>query len=257
MYDWYKSGLIDPDFPTKDGKETEAQYMRGELAAKMQDGTALPLKTEPEGVIFVGAPYPKLSDFSDDIHWTYRNNMCRERWTIVTKDCKNPEAAIKWMDWNYTEEGANIINFGPEGETYNEKNELGMPQYLEDFAPPNFDLRNNVFRLHNGPYLKSDYRSNPRRAIEHLEDFRVVWDEQQKSNDDYHLPPVTLTAEEGAEVATIMADANTLRDEMVVKFITGSEPLSNFDSYLSKVNGFGVERACELYKDALDRYNAR
>jgi putative aldouronate transport system substrate-binding protein len=257
MHDWYAAGLIDPDFPTRDGKETEAQYMRGQLAAKMQDGTALPLKVEPEGIKFVGTPYPKLSDSSDDIHWTYRNNMCRGEWTVITKDCKNPEAAVKWMDWNYTEEGANIINFGPKGVTYEVKNDLGMPQYLEEFAPPHWDVRNQVFRLHNGPYLKSDYRSNPRRAMAHLEAFRVVWDEQQKNNDDYHLPPITLTAEEGAESATIMSDANTYRDEMIVKFITGTEPLDNFDQYLETVNGFGIQRACELREIALERYNNR
>lgn len=257
MHDWYKAGLIDPDFPTRDAKETEAQYMRGQLAAKMQDGTALPLKVEPEGFLFVGAPYPKLSDTSDDIHWTFLNNICRGNWTVITKDCENPEAAIKWMDWNYTEEGANIINFGPEGETYKEKNELGMPQYLEEFAPPNWDPRSQVFRMHNGPYLKSDYRSNPRRAMEHLEDYRVMWEKQQEDNDDYHLPPITLTAEEGAESATIMSDANTYRDEMIIKFITGTEPLDNFDSYLATVNGFGIGRACELREIALERYNSR
>ncbi len=257
MHNWYKEGLIDPDFPTRDAKETESQYMRGQLAAKMQDGTALPLKTELEDIQFVGAPYPKLNDSSDEIHWTYRNNMERGYWTVITRDCKNPEAAVKWMDWGYAVEGANIMNFGPKGQTYDEKNELGMPQYFKEFAPPNWDIKNEVFRRHNGPYLKSDYRSNPRRSIDRLEKFRVVWEEQQKSHDDWHLPPITLTAEEGAESATILSDANTYRDEMIVKFITGTEPLSKFDTYQSTINGFGIDQVCELYKTALKRYNKR
>jgi putative aldouronate transport system substrate-binding protein len=44
---------------------------------------------------------------------------------------------------------------------------------------------------------------------------------------------------------------------MLVKFITGTEPLSNFDTYLSTINGFGIDRACELQEIALERYNNR
>ena len=55
----------------------------------------------------------------------------------------------------------------------------------------------------------------------------------------------------------MMSDINTYVDEMVVKFITGQEPLSNFGAYQNRLQQMGIERAAEIKQAGLDRYNAR
>jgi hypothetical protein len=44
---------------------------------------------------------------------------------------------------------------------------------------------------------------------------------------------------------------------MIIKFITGTEPLSNLDTYFANMQSFGVARACELREAALARFNNR
>jgi len=44
---------------------------------------------------------------------------------------------------------------------------------------------------------------------------------------------------------------------MVIKFITGIEPLDKFDEYVERMNGYGLQRAMEIQTEALKRYNAR
>ncbi len=102
--------------------------------------------------------------------------------------------------------------------------------------------------------MKSDLRSNPRRWMEDLENYRNVWDKQPA---DYVLPPITLTAEEGAEYAKIMSDIESYRNEMMLKFITGQEPLDKFDEYVNNIKSMNIDRVIEIYKTALDRYNKR
>ena len=46
------------------------------------------------------------------------------------------------------------------------------------------------------------------------------------------MPPVTPTSEESKEYSIIMNEINTYRDEMVLKFIFGTESLDNFDTYV-------------------------
>ena len=255
---WYSEGLIDPEFPVRHADDVVAIALRGGLGARQHSGTAFPLQTEAEGVLMVGAPYPRRTADAPPLRWVQQNNwlVVANELTAITSVNSNPEAAIRWLDWNYTYEGSQIMNFGPRGQTFDEFNEFGAPIYFEDWAPPNFDLTTCVFRVHNGPYLKSDLRANPRRTMMHLEEFRQMWHEQAQYSE-WRLPPITLTAEEGSESATIMADAIAFRDEMVIRFITGDVPLSEFDNYLATMESFNIARAAEVREDALRRFLAR
>ena len=55
----------------------------------------------------------------------------------------------------------------------------------------------------------------------------------------------------------IMTDINTYREEMTHKFITGQEPLDNFDAFVEQIRSQGIEEAIQIKQDALDRYLAR
>lgn len=73
----------------------------------------------------------------------------------------------------------------------------------------------------------------------------------------YQIPLVTPTPEESAEYANIMADVNTLVDEMTLKIILGTEPLEAYDKYLEKLNSVKLSRAIEIKQAALERYLKR
>ena len=48
------------------------------------------------------------------------------------------------------------------------------------------------------------------------------------------LPAVTATPDEAEDLAEMMSDIETYVEEMFVKFITGQEPLDNFDAFQSR-----------------------
>jgi putative aldouronate transport system substrate-binding protein len=75
--------------------------------------------------------------------------------------------------------------------------------------------------------------------------------------DKYALPPITPTPEESSEFAKIMTDINTLVDEMTLKIILGVDPLDSFEKYQEKMKSLKLDRALEIQKAALDRYNKR
>ncbi|MNG18013.1 hypothetical protein D3C84_1020390 [compost metagenome] len=54
-----------------------------------------------------------------------------------------------------------------------------------------------------------------------------------------------------------MLDVMTLVDEMSLKIILGVEPVEAFDSYVSKMKASKIERAIEIQKLALNRYEKR
>lgn len=59
------------------------------------------------------------------------------------------------------------------------------------------------------------------------------------------------------EYSKLNGDINTYVYEMQTKFITGIEPLDNFDAYPATLEQMGVKRLIELQQAALDEFNAR
>ena len=68
------------------------------------------------------------------------------------------------------------------------------------------------------------------------------------------LPVLTYTAEESAEYANIMADVTKLIDENTAQLISGTMPLSSYDSYLNSLAELKIERATEIVQTAYNRY---
>lgn len=68
---------------------------------------------------------------------------------------------------------------------------------------------------------------------------------------------ISHTTEEERELANIMVNIETYRDEMTLKFIMGQEPLDKFDEFVQTIKSMNIDRAIEIKQAALDRYNNR
>lgn len=67
------------------------------------------------------------------------------------------------------------------------------------------------------------------------------------------LGAITPTTEESSESATLLTEIEKYVQEMTVRFITGVEPMSNYDAYLKRLNDLKIKRAIELKQAAYDR----
>ncbi|GMK37457.1 hypothetical protein PCCS19_05110 [Paenibacillus sp. CCS19] len=71
------------------------------------------------------------------------------------------------------------------------------------------------------------------------------------------MPPVSIAVEDSSRYASIMTDVNTYKDEMILKFIMGAEPLDKFDRFVETLKGLGIDEAIQIQQSALERYNNR
>jgi putative aldouronate transport system substrate-binding protein len=71
------------------------------------------------------------------------------------------------------------------------------------------------------------------------------------------MPQIPKTELESAELSSIMNDVTTLVDEMSLKIILGVESVEAFDSYVSKIKSSKIDRAIQIQKLAIDRYEQR
>lgn len=258
MNKWYDEGLIDKDFPTGD-KETP--YMTtgksGAVIAGFWVFTNWETASTDNNMVLVGAPYPSLKE-GEKPHLRQNNLRMRGFYTSITTKCEYPERAMEWMDYFYSDEGYIMANYGFEGETFTK---VGDEYKYTDLVLKNpegvsMNLALVKYCFSHGAFMRDWKRDiDPEIYGQRGIDATGVW--HNSADEDYILPPITLTAEEGAEFAKIMGDVGTYVDEMVLKFIIGVEPLDKYDQFLSQINGMNIARAIELQQAALDRYNKK
>ena len=71
-------------------------------------------------------------------------------------------------------------------------------------------------------------------------------------------PNLQYTADESAQIANIINECTTYHDEMVLKFILGTENVEEkFDNFVEEFKKMNIDQAIKLTQDAVDRMNAR
>ena len=257
---WYAEGLIDKDFATKQdfipSSDYTASNRTGAFYCQYIDFTGLKAKAEDKNYELVAVSTP-VKKVGDSLHVRQKNTQSGSINWVVTSACKDPVTVTKWLDYNYTEEGDLLAAYGFEGKTF-EYNKEGKPEFTSFMYnnPDGYSLQEMYLKYCKlgGACIyhwEREFAGLPKNSLDAVQ----IW---QKNNDAaYILPPITLTADEGAEYSRIMSDIETYRQEMVLNFILGVEPLSNYDNFVNQIKSMNIERVIELQQAALDRFNKR
>lgn len=265
FHQWYEEGLIDQNISTIDNNALDAKILNGDTGATICFNSSglgkwLTAKKDDPSFNLVAVKYPSLkagerSEFGQkDLPY----NISSFNAAISAKS-QNQELAARFLDYGYSPEGQMLFNFGIEGESYVMEN--GEPKYTDLIMnnPDGLPIANAL-----GKYAHSSYEGPFSADVRYFDQYLPF--EQQKealekwpdTNMAAHLVPrITPTEEESDEMQKIESDMNAYVDEMLLKFIMGTEPLSNYDQFIATIKEMGVERAKEIKQQALERYETR
>ena len=281
LHKWYAEGLLDPDFDTRDWDSRTELILNDRAAAFFNWNWQVfgkAINETGKGEI-VSVPFPTLRDggpvkFSQKMY-NVNPGVC----AVITTSCENPEVAIRWMDYMYSEDGFLLMNYGVEGESY--VFEDGLPDEMmfkepaawAPFLPklfsegkhpvfteamlkdPDFEfyMASSPWKDQYGPYLRTD-RGNEREM-----DFFAFarYDLWTRPSTEQNLPNISFTTDESGRISEIKTDIDTYRKEMYFAFIKGTESLDNWDNYVATMKSMGIDEMVAIYQAALDRYNAR
>lgn len=265
MNQWYEEGLIAPEFSTYGGKEHDALITTGQAGAWLSGlGAGMGVYITALGGTddkIEGVQFPVVDVGSVPKYNGADNYPFIGLGIAITTKCKDIEAACRWLDYHYSEEGSRLLNWGIEGVSY-ELDAAGIPQLTKLITG-------------NPDGLSADVALGKYAMVSQLEAFakddRVEairmwnWPSQEAASKlwngtdfSYRYPPtVSLTAEEGAELAAILSDITTYRDEGVIKFILGTESMDHYDQFVQTIKSMDIERAIEIKQAAYDRLQER
>ena len=263
---WYEMGLLDPDFASIDDKIVDANILNGKTGATFgwiggSMGKWYKAATE-EGFELVAVANPVLNKGDQGKFLAAYTNQISGPAAAISTTATNVEEIIQMFDFLYTEEGMLLKNFGIEGLTYEIID--GEPIYTDLIMnnPDGLAIANAL-----GKYVQANYGAPGFTEIPAYQDQYYQLDAQKEGSLAFNkyvetaaphvIPPVTATPDESKDLATIMTDVNTFREEQFVAFVTGAQPLDKFDDYVAVIKSLDIERAIAIKQAGIERYNKR
>ncbi len=281
MSKWYAEGLIQNVFADETGAPAQSAdpNIYADLAGSWKGLSnyweqRLPQVLEKNpNADFVAIQWPQYVNGAGEFYADDYGMGYGDRYTAcISVDCKNVEAAAKLIDQMYTEEGTNCTTWGTiEGDPINPEWTGGHGTYTvdENGVKHETEWANQMTENFYDGAFANKYRyamshvSFPRwGAADYLAATRepnyvnsaMMW--AQASNALEYPAAITLSTDAQKAVAEI-ENMGTYISEMNYKFITGAEPLTNYDTYMDTLQKMGIENLIALYQEAYDNFNSR
>jgi putative aldouronate transport system substrate-binding protein len=260
----YSEGLIDPEFLTTKDDERLAKITRNIVGASthfinaIEDWDKVLREAGIADVNHIAVVPPVGPNGYKGHHEAYGPISGH---FSITKDCKEPVVAIKWLDYVYaSEQGFLYTTFGIEGKSYEMVN--GEPQFTEWATnhPEGLPLASairSLGALPNIPYIRSDVGFWSKQNLAFIAHLPKTKEMAEKISPYVKTayPPIMSTAEEAQELTALMTEINTYRDEMLAKFIMGQESLDNWDTFVSTLKSMGMDEVLKIKQQQYDRFN--
>jgi putative aldouronate transport system substrate-binding protein len=171
--------------------------------------------------------------------------------TIITNQCKNPEAVVKLIDYFYSEKGSELLTWGIEGESFDvvDGRKIIKDEMLET-------LDTGYYRIYTYAMAHAGFPKyeGETAVLQCFPEEGLIAEKTWADCDTSLIYPPTLcfSVEDDHYANQYMTDINAYANEMQSKFITGEEPLSNYDNYVNNLISMKIEDVLKIYQKYYD-----
>jgi putative aldouronate transport system substrate-binding protein len=261
----WRDGLLDQDFMTVDDTIARSNALNGKMGLSFTSMGQLSnwsgdAESSKNGAQWIGLQYPRGNDGT--LAMVPGGYGIGSTAAVITTSCppEKLELVMRALDYAYSPEGNLYWNFGKQGVSWDYIN--GEPAYLPLVVNDPDGLNNAIDKFGgstwSGNCIQATlllYLKNKPQAIEAND---LWFYPNQAVSSKWTLPNgVTLTAAESNRAAELQNTISTYSNEMSIKFITGAEPLSNFDAFVARMDQMGLPELIRINQTGYDRYLAR
>ncbi len=164
-----------------------------------------------------------------EIHWLHN-------YYAISAKSKNIEAAVRLLDWLYSEEGASVANYGTLGTDYTleDGRAIIQPEHFMRYKEEPFSFRLMQFERGTGqgfftPYIDQTFQFQIQPQLEEVMD-RIV---QSGMGQTSPLPP-PLTMKEAIRVSELITRLDAILFETIDAYIIGEISTDQFESKLMR-----------------------
>ncbi|MDQ0886778.1 putative aldouronate transport system substrate-binding protein [Paenibacillus sp. V4I9] len=263
MKKWYAEGLIDPEIMTNDGKAFDYKVtnnVAGSFYGGVFSGMAKYFNLMKDAKFdLTGAPWPKGPDGKTYATFSL-NQKVLSYGEAITSSAKADKIKylVQWMDFNYSQQGHDLFNFGIEGDSYTKDGNAikFTDKILKNPKGLTYDqaLATYSLSIMDGPINQDSKYLDALMTFQGQKDANAEW---MKGNSSLTLPAIRTTEDESKTIASVMGQVNTYINEMQTSFIMGKTPMTEYDKFVKTIQGMGIDQATKIYQDSYNRYLKR
>lgn len=168
----------------------------------------------------------------------------------ISKDCKNVDAAMRYLNYYFSDEGAELAAYGIDG--VSSKTVSGKKEYTDEIKQ-----NGTNYALHaKYGILQLMF---PRRMTDGEVELTLgpLTKEAISKNEKFYvnpLPVLSFTKEEQDKIKEIGTNIQTAIKENSDKFVTGDMALTQWDDFQAQLKKLGVDEYIKINNDAYKRY---
>ena len=177
----------------------------------------------------------------------------------LTSNCEEPEMALQFFDWFFTDEGVLISNYGIEGETFEYVD--GQPQFAEFITNnPNPDLHMMFAVILNTFNHAPMYNIVSKMWVGYTPEEEAaihLWSDTSNDDTSRALPTAAaLSTEETSLISNQMTAVISYASEEILKFMTSASDLSdeNWRAFCENCSAQGLDEIMAVYQNAYEEY---
>lgn len=171
----------------------------------------------------------------------------------ISATCAQPERAVRFVDYLYSEEGIRLCCMGREGGTYTLSG--GKPVFTEAALQDNQLLQEHTCLTITGVLLEQEVQ---RTMDPRFTETQAVW--MSRKDGEYHLP-VNLYEknfkDENEDLGALIADINTYAEQQLLMLITAQTPLEEIPNIQAKLRDMGAEDCVAMVQRRVDDFYSR
>lgn len=249
MNQLYQEKLLWKDYYKRDLPSWRSNLSNALFGAFYMPYSDVFLKVEGQFTGFI----PLVGPYGDQL-WSDANSGVLQIGAFsLSNVCTNPEAAIRWVDYFYSDEGSLYLRYGIEGETYT-LNAEGKPVFVDSILnnPKGFMTALGQINLVPGGGAPQLITNDTDGVVASPLTKKVSAMMVPYLPETVYLPP-SFSQEETEAFVAIVQDLYKYRDEAVTKFILGEWSFSKWNEYCSTLDKIGLPKLEKLYQQAFDR----
>ncbi len=258
LRDWYDQGLITSrflDFPDLSSSDYLLKMANGDSAIfflgydRLESLTAV---SEIQGFQAVPLPDPVREPGQESHLCQYRGDPVYQVTFAISAACAQPERAVRFVDYLYSQEGVRLCCMGREGVTYTLSG--GTPEFtaLQDEQR----LQENTSLVLTGVLLEQRYEQMMEPAF-----FQAQEGWMARKDGDYMLPVHIYYGYDDDETVGDLIDLalemNTYAEQQLLLLISGQTPLEEIPNIQAKLREMGAEDCIAMVQDRVDGFYGR
>jgi putative aldouronate transport system substrate-binding protein len=237
----YSENLIDQEIFTIDPKTILAKNEQ-ELIGSFAFANVVARATK-NADDFVGLKTALAGPGGDRLFTSARGHIGARGAFMITKSNKYPEAAMRWVDYFYSDEGVKLLYLGIEGVSYRKDADGNY-----DFLP---EIVNNIPEGSTFDQVVSKYVPYAGGSLP-----TIIYEEYFKGGETQPVPkaasqnmapylpkelwaPFSFTFEESDEKLPLEADINSMVKQRTAEFVQGKVSFDEFDNYVKQLEQMG------------------